>query len=239
MVYCNELKIGVYMDRNRWLIFGFITIAAVSWLAFASNRSSTNVNDVNAFSIQKDGVAADHVYGNAQAKVVLYEYGDFQCPGCASAHPIVKQVKEKYKDQIAFVFRNYPLTSIHPNALAAATVAEAAAAQGKFWEMHDLLYENQTNWQNLSAETRTQAFEGYASQINLDVNKFRSDLSNPALAEKISSDRAIGRKLKIESTPTFYINEQVLSVEDWNQPGALEAKIVAALKQAGVTTQNP
>lgn len=222
------------MDRTRWIIFGLVVLAALIWLVLSGNKNSTDVSKVNAFTVQRDGAIADNVYGNPDAKVVLYEYGDFQCPACRSAYPTVTAVKEKYKDQIAFVFRHYPLTNIHPNALAASTTAEAAAEQGKFWEMHNMLYDNQDSWGGLSAESRTQAFEGYASQLGLDVDKFRADLQNPAVAEKIRFDRALGKKLGVDSTPTFYLNDQKLETSDWNQAGALDAKIAEALKRAGV-----
>lgn len=223
------------MNRTRWIVFGAVCFAALLWLVVAARKDAINVSNVDPFILQTEGAWTDNVYGNKNAKVTLYEYGDFQCSGCGSAYPVVSQVKEKYKDQIAFVFRHFPLTNSHPNALAAATVAEAAGEQGKFWEMHDLLFENQNAWKNSSAQNRTQIFEGYAGQLGLNMDKFRNDLQNESVNEKISFDRAIGKKLNVNSTPTFFLNGKQLQVTDWNQEGALEKKITDALKAEGVT----
>lgn len=229
------------MDRTRWIIFGLVVLAALSWLVFAGRSDSNQANSVDPFVIQREGAIKDNVYGNPDAKVVLFEYGDFQCPGCRNAYPAVKEVKEKYKDQIAFVYRHYPITTGHPNALAAAAAAEAAGEQGKFWEMHDKLFENQMpagmgSWNNASAETRQDFFEQYASEIGLNMEKFRQDIQSEEIAQKISFDRALGRRVGVNSTPTFFINgqDQKLGVDDWRPEGALEARIVEALKRAGV-----
>jgi protein-disulfide isomerase len=224
------------MDRTRWIIFALICIAALSWLVFTSRSTSTNVSNVDAFTIQRgDGeTIADHVYGNPNAKVVLFEYGDFQCPACASAYPIVKAVKEKYKDDLAFVFRNLPLTTIHPNAIAAASAAEAAGKQDKFWEMHDLLYENQNAWKDASAESRTDVFVSYGDKLGLKVDQLRQDMQDKSVSDKISQDRAFAKKVGADSTPTFFLGNQELTTDDWNQEGALDAKVRAALEAAGV-----
>jgi protein-disulfide isomerase len=193
------------MTRTRWIIFALICLLGLAGLVVFSKKDDVNVKDTDASKIVTSD-NGDHVYGNKNAKVVLYEYGDFQCPACSGAFPNLKTIKEEYKDKIAFVFRNFPLTSIHPNALAASTAAEAAALQGKYWEMHDQLYANQQSWSNASAEARTDFFIQYASNLGLDVEKFKSDMSSKTVSEKISRDRALGNKLGADSTPTFYIN---------------------------------
>jgi len=172
------------------------------------------------------------------SKVVLIEYGDFQCPGCGGAFPQLKLIKEEYKDKIAFIFRNFPLTTLHPNALAAATAAEAAGLQGKFWEMHDALYENQSAWENIDASKRTDVFAGYAKDIGLDAEKFVTDLSDPRVSAKINRDRAFGKKLNVNGTPTVYVNDQKLSdteITDLTQSTGdqLRGKLNAALKAVG------
>lgn len=145
-----------------------------------------------------------HSTGGQDAKVTLIEYGDFQCPACASYYPIMKEVKAHYGDKINFQFRNFPLVSIHPNALAAHRAAEAASNQDKFWEMHDMLYERRDNWINSS--NPSQIFESYATELGLDIAKFKQDVSNPATKAKIDADYAEGRDAGVDSTPGFVMN---------------------------------
>ena len=139
--------------------------------------------------------------GDQNAPVKIIEFGDFQCPACGAAHPIVKKILEKNKEKVYFVFRHYPL-SIHKNAKIAAQAAEAAASQGKFWEMHDLLYTNQKDWEQ-SNDARG-IFTKYATQLNLDLEKFKQDIDQ--VKGTIEQDYADGNKLGVNSTPTFFIN---------------------------------
>lgn len=195
------------MTRTRWIIFAIITVLALGGLVLFSKKDKVDVSTMDpAKMIMTEN--GDHIYGNKNAKVVLYEYGDLQCPGCGGAFPNIKSIKEDYKDKIAFVFRNFPLTTIHPNALAAATAAEAAAQQGKFWEMHDKLYENQDSWSGSSASARTDVFIQYASAIGLNTDKFKTDMSSKTVSDKIARDRALANKLGVNSTPTFYVDTE-------------------------------
>ena len=186
-----------------------------------SSSPSTDVSTIDTNNIitasDQNGQIADHVYGKADAKVVLIEYGDFQCPSCGGAYTPVKTATEAYKDKVAFVFRNFPLTTIHPNARAAAAVAEAAGLQGKYWEMHDLLYESQADWESLNGDQRTNVFVEYAKEIGLDEAKFKTDLISKSVNTKISFDQAIGKKINVNATPTFYLNGKQLSDTDAGQ----------------------
>ena len=119
------------------------------------------------------------------AKVVVFEYADFQCPGCGAAFPQTKKIQSFYQDKVAFVFRNLPLTTIHPNAMAAAAVSEAAGLQGKYWEMHDLLFTSRDSWVDLTPGNRGSMFETFAKQLNLNIDQFRTDLSGTKVQEKI------------------------------------------------------
>ena len=141
----------------------------------------------------------DHVQGPADAPVTLVEYGDFECPHCADAHEIVREAQARLGGRFRFVFRHFPLTQVHPHAAAAAEAAEAAAAQGKFWEMHDTLFENQ---ENLSDS----ALLGYAADIGLDEEQFADDLENETYREKIEADFLSGAESGVNGTPTFFIN---------------------------------
>ena len=229
------------MTRTRWIIFAIICVVTLGALVLFSKKDSVNVDNIDAAKIisSAEGSLGDQVYGKKDAKLVLFEYGDFQCPGCGGAYAEVKALKEEYKEQIAFVYRHFPLTSIHPNALAAATVAEAAGLQGKFWEMHDKLFENQNAWSNIDPNMRTDLFVGYAGNLGLDIEKFRADLSNRSITEKINRDRALGNKLGVSSTPTFYLNDQRLSEEEvmslvQGDGELVRKKIDAELKKLGV-----
>jgi protein-disulfide isomerase len=200
------------MTRNGWIIFITIAIVIFGGLIVLSSRNAVDVSSIDEKKVQPatdaSGNIADHSMGSTDNKVTLIEYGDYQCPGCSSAYEPLKTVSEKYKDQLTFVFRNFPLTSIHPNARAAAAAAETAGLMGKYWEMHDLLYANQTKWQNASTNERTDQFADFAAQIGLDRSKFIKTLKDKSeqINNKISFDQALGKKLGVSGTPAIYLN---------------------------------
>ncbi len=144
-----------------------------------------------------------HKISAQDSKVTLVEFGDYQCPACASAYPIVKQLLAEYDGKINFVFRNFPL-SLHKNAQKAAQAAEAAAAQGKFWEMHDKLYQNQTQW--AEANNPEEIFASFAQELSLDTDVFKKDLDADKYTGTINADANDGEKLGVNSTPTFFLN---------------------------------
>jgi protein-disulfide isomerase len=131
--------------------------------------------------------------------VTLLEYGDYECPYCGAAYPIVKEIQNRMGDRLQFVFRNFPITTSHPHAEQAAEAAEAAAAQGRFWEMHDVLYENQRRLAD--ADLRT-----YAAQVGLDMDSFAHDLAEHVHAPRVREDFMSGVRSGVNGTPTFYIN---------------------------------
>lgn len=211
------------MNKVTWIIFGAIVVLVLGGLVIYSHASnpSINVGNIDTNTIiaanSQNGEIADHVYGNANSKVVFVEYGDFQCPSCGGAYAQVKSATEAYKDKVAFIFRNFPLTTIHPNARAAAAAAEAAGLQGKYWEMHNMLYEGQSDWESLSGDQRTNVFVGYATQLKLDEAKFKTDLASSAVNSKISFDQALGNKIGVNATPTFYLNGSQINSTDSGQ----------------------
>ena len=143
----------------------------------------------------------DHFQGSSAAKVVLVEYGDYQCPYCGEAYPIIRKVQEKFGNNLRFVFRNFPLTQIHPRAEFGAEMAEASAAQGKFWEMHDFIYENQKSLDN------EEFFLKFADKkLDLDKEKIRQSVAQHAFAPRIREDFMSGVRSGVNGTPTFYIN---------------------------------
>jgi protein-disulfide isomerase len=142
---------------------------------------------------------SDHVHGPSDAPATLVEYGDYECPFCGQAHPIVKTVQRRLGRRLRFAFRHFPLTEIHPHALAAAEAAEAAAAQGQFWPMHDLLFENQHALDDRSLVR-------YAESLGLDVPRFVTELAEHVHEPKIREDFMSGVRSGVNGTPTFFIN---------------------------------
>jgi protein-disulfide isomerase len=228
------------MTKRTWIIFIAICLLLLTGVAVFNKSSSTDVSKVDANQLLTTGNRADHIYGNKDSKVILIEYGDYQCPGCGGAFAKLQSISHTYSSQIAFVFRNLPLTSLHPNALAAATVAEAANKQGKFWEMHDLLYSSQSEWVNASSDQRTGIFEQYAKTLGLSLDQFRKDEQSPVVTDKINYDRALAAKQGYSSTPTLVLNGTVVddaTVSDVIQSNGdkLRAKLDTLIKQNGGT----
>jgi protein-disulfide isomerase len=141
----------------------------------------------------------DHTYGKKSAPIELVEYGDYQCPHCGAAYPIIKKIQRELNGQLRLVFRNFPLRNVHPQALGAAVATEAAAMQGKFWEMHDVLFENQSALNHVSIIR-------YARGLDLNVTKFNVDVTLPELESKVLSDFQSGLRSGVNATPTFFVN---------------------------------
>lgn len=143
----------------------------------------------------------DHSLGDAGAAIEIVEYGDFECPDCGNANQIIKQIRQEFGSQIRFIFRNFPLTEIHPYAMPAALVTEAAGLQNKYWEMHDLIFQHQ-------GELNDTLFEQLANKIGLNVVKFEHDLQTTTLQDKVSADFESGLRSGVNGTPTFFVNGQ-------------------------------
>jgi len=142
----------------------------------------------------------DHIQGPDTAPITLVEYGDYECPYCGQAYPIIKQIQDYFQDNLRFVFRNFPLTQVHPHAQKAAEAAEAADTQNKFWNMHDYLYEHQQ-----ALDERH--LEKYAKIIGLNLERFNDDMKNHIHASRIREDFLSGIQSGVNGTPSFYINE--------------------------------
>jgi protein-disulfide isomerase len=141
----------------------------------------------------------DHTQGNSKADLVIVEYGDYQCPYCGAAYPVLKELMSQFGSQVKFVFRNFPLSEIHQYARPAALAAEAANLQGKFWEMHDAIYENQQ-------ELNENFLMKLAEKLNLNIPQFEKDLKSIELSEKIDADFESGIISGVNGTPSFFVN---------------------------------
>jgi len=146
--------------------------------------------------------AHDHIQGNAHAVVTLVEYGDFQCPACGMAYPLVKQIQQRYTGNLRFVFRHFPLSQAHPYAQMAAELAEAAAAEGQFWAMHDWLYENQDGWTPHGGA----GLEAGVRALGLDQQALAATMRSPDIATHVRRDFMGGVRSGVNGTPSFYVN---------------------------------
>lgn len=180
---------GVVIILIVVIIFGIIKLS----------KQGTNTSS-DPFEI----TANDHLKGNKNAPVTLIEYSDFQCPACASYFPFIKKLEQDFPDNLRIVYRHFPLTSIHPYAVTAAKAAEAADQQGRFWEMHDIIFQNQTKWSQEPNPEKT--FESYAELLNLDMNKYKEDFNSNIIQRKINSDRAQALRLNLQGTPSFFLD---------------------------------
>ncbi|HET6646712.1 MAG TPA: thioredoxin domain-containing protein [Pyrinomonadaceae bacterium] len=157
------------------------------------------------------GAQPPHAIGPENAPAVLEEFGDFECPPCGLLHPVLKTMEKEFGPRLRVVFREFPLVPTHPHALAAARSAEAAGLQGKFWEMHDLLFENQRTWHEQFDARPT--FEGYAQKLGLDMERFRRDVSSQVVEQRIFLDGKRAHGLGVKGTPTVFLNGREVPFE--------------------------
>ena len=222
-----------------FIIIGVVLVGVIAAVVLMSRPSASNDTPTqNAGTgtpatqpprptAQQPGAANPYVKGNASARITVEEFSDFQCPACSGLEPGLKRVMADYDDRVRFVFRNYPL-QMHKYAFIAARDAEAAGLQGKFWEMHDMLYENQKEWSD-SMEPRVQ-FDSYATRLGLDVQRFKADMDRQELAERIKADMMRGNALGVKGTPTVYLNGRELVPGRLVTEDDLRREIEAALK---------
>ncbi len=214
------------------VIIGIVLLVAVvgGWYLYQSSNSKSTTSNTNrpANATQQQpnntpltssvlGAQPPHFKGAQNSSVVLEEFADYQCPTCATMHPVMNEINAIYGSRIKFIYRNYPLVQIHKNAYEAATSAEAAGLQGKFWEMQNLLFQNQRNWSNV-ADVKP-VFEGYAQTIGLDVEKFKADVLGMAAKQRVDADLQRGRALSISSTPTVLVNGKPIAFEQMTIDG--------------------
>ena len=160
---------------------------------------------MSAFELAVPVSAADQILGSAHAGVTIVEYGDFECPNCKQAAPAVKLLLKRFAGRVRLAFRHFPLEEVHPHALHAALAAEAAGAQTKFWEMHDLLFDNQQH-------LKLKQLHGYAEKLELDMTRYDGDMAREAYLQRIREQIESGRRSGVRATPAFFVNGKIQDV---------------------------
>jgi protein-disulfide isomerase len=211
------------MDKRFLLILGLVILGLIGLFVFSKNNATApSGNSKNSEQV------SNHTKGKKDSSVKLLVYGDFECSACVAFYPTEKAVVDKYIDKIAFTFKHFPLDGSHPNARAASRAAEAAGLQGKFFEMHDLLYEFQTSW--VSRSDPLISFTGFAKELKLDIEKFKTDYASESVNSTINSDYKHGQKLGVDGTPTYFLNDKKLDLADIQTVEQFSSKIDEALK---------
>lgn len=176
-------------------------LVAVAFLVFFASRNEAEPpSDVYLNGEQSTGI---WLRGNQEAKVSIIEFSDFQCPACSAYEPVLQELMRSYSEQVRLDYRHFPLPQ-HQNAEPAARAAEAAGVQGKFWEMHDILFNRQRDWSE--AKNAKEIFTGYARDLELQLEKFQADYDSAATMDRITNDVTAATALKVNSTPTFFLN---------------------------------
>ena len=192
-----------------WAVFISILVLIIWGMVVALNKPTAG--SVSGLLAPSPVTASDNVRGPADAPVTLIEYSDFQCPACKAYYPIIEKLVAS-STNLRLVYRHFPLYPMpHPNALIAAQAAQTAGLQGKFWDMYRVLFEKQSEWENLSKTDVRARFETYATTIGLDISKYRADLDSTQVTDKISADKKDGMAIGINGTPTFFVNGKAIS----------------------------
>jgi protein-disulfide isomerase len=184
-------------------------------------KSTSSIGDISPEKLTLPDVRRDHIQGSPNAVIMLLEYGDYECPFCGQAYVLIKKIQESLGDDLCFAFRNFPLANMHPHAEHAAEAAEAAALKGKFWEMHDLLYENQDALDD-------ESLAEYIAELNFDAPRLIEEVVAGAHAERIREDFKSGVRAGVNGTPSFFIN-------GLRYDGALDFDTLLAILSEGVT----
>ena len=215
------------------IVVVLIAALGLTWVLLRSSRQAANANanaNVASPGTEPPGAEPPHIRGNVNAPVTLEEFGDFQCGACGVYYAELKKIETEFGNNLRVIFRERPLVPPHEHALIAAQAAEAAGLQGRFWEMHDKLYETQKDWSE--ARDLVPIFVDYAKQVGLDTDRFMKDLNGEAVAARIFQDGKRAHAFGINSTPTFFVNGKEAKDESW-KPEGLREMIKQALREAG------
>jgi protein-disulfide isomerase len=196
---------------SKSLIVIVLAVAVAAGAAVYLSRQPDQPSETAAAPAHADIRGGGHFRGPENAALTLVEFGDYQCPSCGAFHPLVKEILNRYPQQVRFEFHHFPLISIHPNTMLASMTAEAAGEQGHYWEMHDALFEHQREWAD--SPNAEPIFIALASRFGLDTNRFMQALRSPQVQDRILKDVTRGQDAKVEATPTFFINGERISVK--------------------------
>ena len=218
------------MSKQFWGVIVLVVIIFAGIFFLTGNKKA---NAPSSSSSSGGSSLTNHVEGKGKSGIKLVEYGDYECPYCGAAYPVIKQVVGDLSDQIFFQFRNFPLTQLHQNAFAGARAAEAASLQNKFWQMHDMLYDNQdpsgkSGWV-ASNDPLNKYFVDFAKQLGLNVDKFKTDYQSSQVNDAVNADLAEGKKLNIQGTPTFFIDGKKIELPYSQGASAVENIINAEI----------
>ena len=233
------------MRKTTLAIVALIVVAfggLMIWSLIQKSEATANYADFNANDLigpnKYNGEIGDHVLGNAAAPVLIFEYADYQCPGCATTYPRLKMILEEYGDKVGLVYRSY-LLDYHQNGTAAAKAAEAAGLQGLWAEYANLLFTNQSEWESASVKERGDIFVEYfeeASNGEGNVEQFKSDMSSSNVHKKVNFDMGLGKYINVQSTPWIIVDGEHVDVANaGGEEGFLKLmreKINAALKKS-------
>jgi len=212
------------------VLVALLTVGSGAMLYHSKSQKYVSARKNVASTGSSKGDAA-HTRGELDAQVTLEEFGDFQCPPCARVASDIDDMERDFRPRMKILFRNFPL-AMHAHAAEAAYAAEAAARQGKFWEMHDLLYREQDAWSK--ATDVKKLFESYAGLLGLNVDRFRIDAQSPAVKDSVNADQQDGMTRGVTSTPTIFINKVLLPPSSFSKEG-LRKTIETALKESSST----
>jgi protein-disulfide isomerase len=234
----KDLRSGQANKTTVWFIAGFLVLVTAGVIIAGAYGSSSSTNNTGFVSTTAPAInSSDHTLGNPNAKVSLIEYGDFECPACGQYNPVVKQVVANYSSTVIFVFRNFPLYTIHPVAGISSQAAEAAALQGKYWQMNDILYTKQTEWSTTDpTQVVAKYFDGYATSLGLDVTKFNNDISSKGVMDKISNDVTGANTASVDHTPTFFVDlKQIQNPTSYADFKATLDAVISATQRGSIT----
>jgi protein-disulfide isomerase len=229
------------------IVLVLVGVVGGAWYLYRQSKeaatSNANVNKATPSRTPASNVPAPagatppNMLGSPTASVTVEEFADFQCPTCGSTHPIMKEIQSAYGSKIRFIFREFPLT-MHDKAYDAAVAAEAAGMQGKFWQMQDQLFTNQQAWSSPSADHK-QMWTGYAEKIGLDVQQWQNDISGISAKSRVDQDMQRAKALNVSSTPSVYINGELVPFPEMNVAGLrrlIDAELQKAPAQSSAST---
>ena len=232
----NKISKLVASKETLFIILGIFALGLVLFFAWPSKQEVVIVEEkaevIEVIESPEDPrVLSDNKIGVSEQNIVLTEAFSLSCPACAQYHPILKQIREEYKDRVVFQAVHFPLAIHFPNALAGHQAIEAAGRQGKFWEMHDTLFEQRELWTGQYTSNPVPQIEVFAEELGLDIEKFREDFKSNEVRDIIRSDEEHFGDLGVISTPSFFLNDEKINPPEFNTPETARTFLDKALSE--------